>query len=108
MLAIDLSNIEIQAAVVSGVFTILSALIAAIAAGIIGKTIADRQNLQEDLKIAAQDIAFLLSVEAMHCEYNKRSNRTSRKNTVRDEVRETGLYFSGEFTPGRVRSRQRC
>ncbi|WP_121968498.1 hypothetical protein [Leptolyngbya sp. BC1307] len=100
----DLTNTEIQAALISGIFTVLSALIAAVAAAIIGNTIADRRKLQEKLKIAIQDIAFLLEVEELHCEHNKRSNRPSRKNTVRNEVRDAGLDFSGQFTPGRVRA----
>ncbi len=107
VLFLDLSNSEIQAALISGIFTLLSALIAAIAAGIIGNTIADRQKLQEKLKIAIQDIAFLLEVEESHCEHNKHNNRPSRKNTVRNEIREAGLYFSGQFTPGRVRANKR-
>ncbi len=107
MPSFDLSNIEIQAALVSGIFTVLSALIAAVAAAIIGNTIADRQKLQEKLKIAIQDIAFLLKVEEIHCEHNKRNSSPSRKNVVRDEVRETGLDFSGQFTPGRARAKQR-
>lgn len=104
MPSFDLSNIQIQAAFISGIFTVLSALIAAVAAAIIGNTIANRRKLQEKLKIAIQDIAFLLEVEEIHCEHNKRNGKPSRKNTVRNEVREAGLDFSQQFTPGRARA----
>lgn len=107
MPSFDLTNTEIQAALISGTFTVLSALIAAVAAAIIGNTIANRRKLQEKLKTAIQDIAFLLKVEEFHCEHNKRNNRPPRKNTVRDEVRDAGLYFSGQFTPGKVRANKR-
>ena len=107
MPSFDLSNTAIQAALISGIFTVLSAIIAAVAAAVIGNTIADRRKLQEKLKIAIQDIAFLLEVEENHCEQNKRHNEPSRKNSVRNEVRDTGLDFSGQFTPGRVRANKR-
>ncbi len=71
MSSIDWFNPEIQAALISGIFTVLSALIAAVAAAIIGQTIADRRKLKRDLAIAINDIAFLLAVEKLHCEHNK-------------------------------------
>ncbi len=104
MPSIDLSNAEIQAALISGIFTVLSALIAAVAAAVIGQTIADRRKLERDLAIAINDIAFLLAVEELHCEHNRQTLGQSRKNTVRTLVRDSGPSFSGKFTPGRVRA----
>ncbi|MEM8505094.1 MAG: hypothetical protein AAF716_18305 [Cyanobacteria bacterium P01_D01_bin.1] len=97
-------SVEIQAAIISGVFNLASALIAAIAAATIGKAIGDRRKLKETLKTATDDIAFLLEVEALHCDRNKQETGQSLKNTVREEVRELGLNFSGKLTPGRVRA----
>lgn len=104
MFSIDLSNPEIQSALISGIFTVLSAIIASVAAAIIGQNIADRRQLQKDLEIAFNDIAFLLEVEELHCENNKNMTGASRKNTVRAAARDAGLSFSGRFTPGRVRA----
>ncbi|MGB7087743.1 MAG: hypothetical protein WBD47_19450 [Phormidesmis sp.] len=105
MFSLDLSNTEIQAALISGMFTVLSALIAAIAAAVIGQTIANRRKLQENLKMAIDDITFLLNVEALHCENNRKMFGQPRKNIIRDEVRDSSdLNFSGRFTPGRVRA----
>ena len=67
MPSIDWSNPEIQAALISGLFTVLSALIAAVAAAVIGQTIANRRKLKRDLAIAIDDIASLLAVEELHC-----------------------------------------
>ena len=104
---LDFANIQIQAALISGIFTVLSAIIAAIAAAIIGKTIANGRQLEDDLETAIDDIAFLLKVERIHCEDNKRTNSSLGKNTVRDAARNAGLGFSGKFTPGVVRSNKR-
>ncbi|MGD1895498.1 MAG: hypothetical protein ACFB16_00950 [Phormidesmis sp.] len=104
MLSIDLSSPEIQSALISGIFTVLSAIIASIAAAVIGQNIADRRKLQRDLTIAFNDIAFLLEVEELHCENNKKIIGESRKNTIRTVARDAGLSFSGKFTPGRIRA----
>lgn len=102
---IDLSNIEIQKALVSGVFSILNTVIAATTAGLIGKFIANRRKLQKELEIAIKDIEFLLEVERAHCDYNKENLGEARKNLTRASVRNSGFSFSGRFTPGRVRAR---
>lgn len=105
MLNLDLSNTQIQVAFISGFFTVLSALIAAVAAAILGKSIENRRKLQKRYETAIDDITFLLKVEELHCKHNKQEFGESRKNIVRQEVRtEHELKFSGKFTPGRVRS----
>ena len=101
---IDFSDVQIQVAIISGLFTVLSTLIAAIAGAIVGKSIVNREKYREDFKTAIDDIQFLLEVERIHCERNTREQGSSRKNKVRDEVRRSGKTFSGDFTPGRVRA----
>lgn len=103
MFSLDISNIEIQVAIISGTFTVISALIAALAAAIVGQKIANRRKLEEKLELAIKDISFLLEVEKLHCQHNKEKLGESRKNKTRDEVRNSGLEFSGKLTPGRVR-----
>ncbi|ABW31373.1 hypothetical protein [Acaryochloris marina] len=57
----------VQAAIIGGGCTIISSLIAAIAASIIGKKIADGGKLSKLLSMAIKDIEFLLEVEKLHC-----------------------------------------
>ena len=107
-MSVDLSNTDIQVAIISGLFGLVSTLLATIAAALIGSTIANRQKLKEKLNIAIQDIEFLLEVEDIHCEYNKQHFNQSRKNLVREEARRhLDSDFSGKFTPGVVRARER-
>ncbi|WP_216820578.1 hypothetical protein [Synechococcus sp. BDU 130192] len=100
----DFSNTDVQKEIISGFFSILNTLIAAIAAGGIGRLIARQGKLKDQLRMAVQDISFLLKVEEIHCENNKIEFKESRKNKVRKEARIEGYNFSGEFTPGRIRS----
>ena len=102
MFALDLSNVEIQKTLISGVFSTFNTILAVLAANLIGQTIANRKKLQEKLKQAIDDIEFLLQVEKEHCDNNKENLGESRKNKVRKAVRNDGLKFSGKFTPGRV------
>ena len=105
MFSFDISNIEIQAAIISGIFTLVSALIAALAAAVVGQNIANRRKLEEKLNTAIDDISFLLEVEKLHCQHNREHlGGESRKIITRNKVRDSGLEFSGKFTPGRVRS----
>jgi hypothetical protein len=104
MFSIDLSNIEIQKTLISGLFSILNTVIAAVTASLIGKTIVNRRRLQEKLETAISDIEFLLEVERSHCDNNKHELGESRKNVTREAVKSSGFSFSGRFTPGRVRS----
>ncbi len=50
VLSLDVSNIELQAAIISGIFTVVSTLIAALAAAMVGQTIANRRKLEEKLE----------------------------------------------------------
>lgn len=92
----DKNDIDLIAAVVGLVTTIFTALA--------GQAILGRKRMQETLDLAHADIAYLLAVEAWHCEKHKALNRASFKLRCRKEVTATGLSWSGRFTPGRVRS----
>lgn len=92
----DKTDIDLIAAVLGMGTTIFTALA--------GQMILGRKRMQEKLEIAQADIAFLLAVEAAHCEKHKELNRTSFKLRIRKEVSATGLSWSARFTPGRVRS----
>lgn len=89
-------DIDLIAAVIGMVTTIFTA--------VAGQAILGRKRMQEKLDIAYNDIAYLLQVEAFHCERHKELNRASFKLRVRQEVNATGMTWSGRFTPGRVRS----
>jgi len=94
----------VQAAAIGTIGNILAALIAATAAAIIGKRIADRDKLKENLDVAIGDISFLLGVEQIHCEMHKESSDRTSKMVVRQQVTARGLVWSGRFTPGRAKS----
>lgn len=98
------SDPAVVAAMIQSGGAIVAAVIAAICAAIIGKQFADRKRLQEELVLAQGDIAFLLGVEAEHCEMHKAISKQSFKHRVRTKVSERGLNWSGKFTPGRVKS----
>lgn len=91
----DKNDIDLIAAVIGMVTTIFTALA--------GQAILGRKRLQEKLDIAYADIAYLLAVEAAHCDRHKELNQASFKLRIRKEVNATGLSWSGRFTPGRVR-----
>lgn len=89
--------------VLSTVSTIISVLSAIITA-LLGQVMISRKRLQEKLAIAQGDISYLLAVEAAHCEKHRLLNHASFKLRIRKEVSDTGLVWSGRFTPGRVRA----
>ncbi|WP_321967183.1 hypothetical protein [Burkholderia cepacia] len=95
---IDFSNPSVQAAIINAFAT----TICAISVALVGKQIAWSKQQREQLKVATDDIAFLLAVELAHCELHKATGGVSNKLRVRREVETTGLRFSGRFTPGRV------
>lgn len=103
MLSFDFSAPQVQASIISGGCSIISTIIAAITAKLIGQVISNRRKLKEDLDLAIKDIAFLLEVEKIHCETNKETFQESKKNKTRLCVRRSGYSFSGKFTPGRVK-----
>ena len=94
----------VQSAVIQTAGTIIAAGLAAICAAIIGKRISDRDKLKEKLNAAINDIAFLLEVEKVHVDLHKENSNESFKLRVRQAVGETGLFWSGRFTPGRAKA----
>ena len=101
---IAINDPAFQSSVVSAVGAILSALIAALCATIIGRQIADRRKLQAALQCAVGDIHFLLAVESAHCDRHKEFTEESFKQRIRQVARDQGFEWSGRYTPGRVRS----
>ncbi len=105
---IDFSIPQVQAAIISGLFTIITTGVF----GLIGIFISNRfkkdaekaKNLERKLQEAINDIHFLLKVEKLHCERNQENFPQGYKIITRDKVRElySPLKFSGKFTPGRV------
>lgn len=63
-----------------------------------------RQRLEEKLRRAQGDVAYLLEVERLHCEKNRELRHASFKTRVRTEASKNGFTWSGAFTPGRVRA----
>lgn len=100
----NFSDPSVQAAIIGGGCTMVSSLIAAITASIIGKKITDGERLKQLLNMAIKDIAFLLEVEKLHCERNKEQNGKYLKKLTRDEARKNGHDFSSKLTPGRAKS----
>jgi hypothetical protein len=81
--------------------TIAATILGSVTALLIGRKIARRQKLEEDLNQAVRDIRFHLAFEGAHCERNKARDNESFKKRTRSAVREAvGANFSGQFTPG--------
>lgn len=92
----------VNAALIQGGFTVLAAGIAALTGRAIGKRFSDRKKLEKDLKIARNDIRYLLKVEEEHCRIHSNKSDHSLKNTVRKRVREQGYVWSEENTPSLI------
>lgn len=95
----------VQAAIVEAVGNVLATTIAAISAALIGQQFLNRKKLQETLSEAQADIRFLLAVEEEHCEMHREAEQQSFKNTVRNLAYGRGLLWSGNHTPGRVKTK---
>jgi len=95
----------VQAAMIQSVGAIVAASIAAAIAAMIGHQIAGRKQLREKLAMAVADIQFLLAVEGEHCKLHLETLNESNQRRVRRLVQQQGLFWSGRFTPGRVKQR---
>ena len=89
----------VSAAWIQGGCAVVASGFAASDASLIGKRFSDRKKIEDRLKVARQDILFMLEVEKKHCNIHSDSTNTSLKNTVRDEVRESGFTWSGKLVP---------
>lgn len=98
----NLASVEIQAALISALGGIVTALITTIAAAIIGRYFMSRRRLKEDLRLAIEDIEFLLHVEQLHHSIHASRGLQNFKLTTRSQARAAGLTWSGRFTPGRI------
>ena len=93
---------EITAALISSGGAILAALIASVAATLIGRKVLKNENLEKDLKAAIRDVHFLLEVERRHCEIHVARGDNPNLRIVRKYVlRELKMNWTGRFTPGR-------
>jgi hypothetical protein len=99
---IQLQDAAVQASLIGGFFTLASAVIAAVAAAVLGKRFDNQRRLKALLNTAIADLAFAIEVEEEHCKLHKSISGESFKNRVRDKVRESGHEWSGDFTPGRA------
>lgn len=103
MFQLNFHDPAVQAAMIGAAGSILTAAIAAVCAGLVGRQIAGRRRLAEKLLTAQKDIEFLLAVEQQHCQMHTTRDGQSQKNTIRKRVKDQGLLWSGHSTPGRVR-----
>ncbi len=94
-----LTDPAVQAAMIGALGSILAAVIASIAAALVGKRFADQKRLQDKIRDMQGDLFFLLAVEEEHCRQH------GQKILVRDAVRANGHAWTGKFTPGRVQYR---
>ena len=88
----------VLAAYIAASSQLISTLVAAIAAAVIGRQFHNMNKLREKLSKAVTDIEFLLHVEAAHCELNISEGTASQKNTIRNMVKDIGCTWSGKFT----------
>lgn len=99
----DWTSPEILSALIGSAGTVLAAILASLAAWLVGRQIGQRERLKTQLDEAHSDIEFLLAVEARHCELHREHTGQSSKIKVRDHVRlNRGLAWSGRHTPGRA------
>ncbi len=94
----------VQSAIIQSAGTVIATVIASVIAVFIGKKIADREQLQENLNLAISDVRYLLAVEEEHCNLHKENTNESNKLRVRQFATDRGHQWSGKFTPGRAKS----
>ncbi|AWK84526.1 hypothetical protein [Photobacterium damselae] len=64
----------------------------------------EKGKIVKELKDAYQDLIFYQELEAQHVMEHKKESGKSKKNTIRDRVRnEKGLYLTANNTPGDVK-----
>lgn len=80
-------------------------LVKALLGAIIAFQYARVRRLKDMLERAQRDIAYLLRVEALHCDLHREALEESFKLRVRRSVDAEGMDWSGLFTPGRIRYR---
>jgi len=78
-------------------------LVTAAIAGYFGKKWLDQQKLQQKLKEAREDIAFLLQIEKYYLQETKEDDHILGKIKIREYITTQGYNWSGKHTPGRVK-----
>lgn len=94
----------VEAAWIQTAGTVFASLVAAGIAGWYGKRWLDQEQLAKQLKTARSDIAFLLEVEKSYVQRTRDVDQVPGKLTIRKEVEQSGYAWSGQHTPGRVKS----
>lgn len=96
---------EVFSAFIHAGALIVSALVTALAASLIGRRFYNQQRLRSLVEQKQQDIDFLLQVERRHCELHQVASGQSNKRKIRDDVRDDGFVWSGKNTTGRASNR---
>lgn len=94
----------VEAAWINTAGSVFASFVAAGIAGWYGKHWLNQEQLAKQLKTARSDIAFLLEVEKLYLQRTRNVDHVPGKLTVRKEVEQSGYKWSGQHTPGRVRS----
>lgn len=95
----------VLSAVIQAGGLIVSALITALAASLVGRKFANQQALKLLAEEKQQDIEFLLQVEKQHCELHRNESGQSNRNIIREQARSDGFVWSGKNTSGRAKNR---
>lgn len=101
-LSINFNDPAVQASLISAAGSIFTSLIAGLCALLVSVQVTDRRKLAEKLVTAKADLEFMLAVEQNHCDRNLATGGQSFKNTMRKQAKDSGLTWSGKFTPGRL------
>ncbi len=82
---------------------ILTATIPSVVSFYLGRKLIKSSKLKSDLKVALNDIRFLLAVEDLHCREHSELTNKSKRHTIRSSVRsERLLNWSGKFSLSRA------
>lgn len=80
--------------VIAAIIQTSGTIFATLVAGYFGKRWLDQEKLKEQLKIAKDDIRFLLEVEKYYTQHTKDDDHILGKNKARDYVKEQGYKWS--------------
>lgn len=95
-------NPTIVAAFITGVFQLLTAICAAVAAAVIGRHFWNQEQLKARLDEALGDIEFLLEVERELLSHTGMDRDLPSKQKIREAVSHRGYEWTGLYTPGRA------
>lgn len=82
---------------------ILTAFIPSLVSYYLGRKLIKSKQLKQDLKLALNDIKFLLSVEQLHCREHQERDGESKRQRIRNSVKaERAQEWSGKFTLSQI------